>query len=139
MVPPPCVVRRRAELEALKAAEAARQQAATALTSSCATAALGLTQSHAQQLTAAVADMSRLLLALLDGCVLPADLVPAPVGDDSLSTMQRLSLETLSNLAAAQDAAQPAGGWSDEGWREDWRRNKAGQYDRQMGLGVCRH
>jgi hypothetical protein len=122
----------------LKAAEAARQQAATALTSSCATAALGLTQSHTQQLTAAVADMSRLLLALLDGCVLPDDLVPAPVGDDSLSNMQRLSLETLSSLAAAQDAAQPAGGWSGEGLA-GWLSLQAGGGVRQAyeTLGKC--
>lgn len=91
--------------------EAARQQAAAALTSSCASACLSLAHSHAQQLGTAETDLSRLLLALFDGCVLPADLMPAAEGDDALSSMQRLSLEELSKLAAAQDAAQPAGRW----------------------------
>jgi hypothetical protein len=102
---------RRSELEALKAAEVARQQAAGALTSSCASACLALTHSHAQPLSTAAADLSRMLLSLLDGCVLPADLVPAPEGDDALASLQRLSLEELSRLAAAQDAAQPVGKW----------------------------
>lgn len=100
---------RRSDLEALKTAEAARQQAASSLASTCATACLSLTRSHAQQLEAAVADLSRLLLSLLGGFVLPADLVPAPEGDDALAGLQRLSLAELSRLAAAQDAAQPAG------------------------------
>jgi len=104
-----CVCCRRAELAALQSAESSRQQAAAALTSSCATACLSLTHSHAQQLTAAVTDLSRLLLAVLDGCVLPADLVAAPDGDDSLSGLQRLGLEELQRLADAQDAAAPAG------------------------------
>lgn len=104
-----CSCSRRAELEALKASEASRQQAAAALTTSCATACLSLTQSHAQQLTAEAVELSRLLLLLLDGCVLPADLVPAAEGDDSRGGLQRLSLEELSRLAAAQDAVSPAG------------------------------
>lgn len=41
--------------------------------------------------------------------MLPADLVAAPEGDDSLSGLQRLSLEELQRLADAQDAAAPAG------------------------------
>lgn len=108
--PSPCDPHRRSDLEALKAAEAARQQAAASLTSSCATACLALTHSHAQQLGTAAADLSRLLLSLLDSCVLPADLVPAPEGDDALAGLQRLGLEELSRLAAAHDAAQPVAG-----------------------------
>lgn len=100
---------RRSELDALKAAEAARQQAAATLTTDCASACLSLTHSHAQQLATAAADLSRMLLLLLDGCVLPADLVPAAEGDDALASLQRLTLEELSRLAAAQDAAQPVG------------------------------
>jgi hypothetical protein len=52
-----------------------------------------------------------MLLSLLDGCVLPADMVAAPEGDDALASLQRLSLVELSRLAAVQDAAQPVGEW----------------------------
>lgn len=100
---------RRAELEALKAAEVQRQQAAAGLASSCASACLNLTHSHVQQVLAAASELSRLLLVLLDGCVMPADLVLLPEGDDALGGLERLSLDELQRLAAVQEATQPAG------------------------------
>jgi hypothetical protein len=51
-----------------------------------------------------------LLLGLLDGCTMPADLVAPAEGEaDALEGMQQRSMLQLERLALAQEEAAPAG------------------------------
>eukprot|EP00879_Flechtneria_rotunda_P009268 GHRR01009702.1.p1 GENE.GHRR01009702.1~~GHRR01009702.1.p1 ORF type:complete len:466 (+),score=205.81 GHRR01009702.1:876-2273(+) len=100
---------RRPELEALKASEAARQLAAVELVADTANACLTLTTSQGSQLSGAFGELCKLLLALLDSCVLLPDLVPAPEGDDVLARLPQRSLMQLQRLALAQADATPIG------------------------------
>eukprot|EP00775_Hariotina_reticulata_P013720 gene13720-13842_t len=102
---------RRAELQALKQAEATRQADAAALTAACVAACLSLTSSHAHQLTRSLAELCQLLLQLLDGFVMPADLAAAPESGAAVEWqgLPRKSLMELSKLALALDEAAPIG------------------------------
>lgn len=57
----------------------------------------------------AVEDVSKLLLNVFDGIVMPADLVLAPEGDDALTGLQQRTVVELQRLALAQREAEPAG------------------------------
>jgi hypothetical protein len=102
---------RRAELQALKEAETIRQTDAAGLVAACVTACLSLTSSHAHQLTQSLAELCHLLLQLLDGFVMPADLAAPSEGAAAveLQGLPRKTLLELSKLALAQEEAAPIG------------------------------
>lgn len=98
----PCCIRR-LELEALKEKEAVRQQTARDLTAQCAQVALQTVNQQSPPLGHALVELARLLIALMDNCVLPADLPAASADDDSLASLERRNLKQLKRLALAQE------------------------------------
>lgn len=108
------VYARHSELEGLKLAESARQAAAAELTAGCAANCLALISSHASQISGAVCELCKVLLALLDGFVMPGDLLALESGAEALAGLQPRSLLQLERLALAQEEAVPAGGRNPE-------------------------
>lgn len=60
-------------------------------------------------MSAAVDEVCKLLLCVLDGMVMPADLAAGPAGDDALAGLQQRTMQELQRLALAQQEAEPAG------------------------------
>ncbi len=78
---PPC---RQAELATLDEAEQQRSTAAAALAREHAAAALKALEGQGPAARARLVHLARVLVQLVDSCVMPGDLVPSPGAEEAL-------------------------------------------------------